>query len=155
MKPYPKPIKIKRRRPKSERRQLVQKLDDVTKLIVKTRDGWQCVQCGSRSLIGWGHVIPRGNYSVRWDLDNLNAQCNSCNLQHNHFPNLYIGWYIKRFGLERWNRLNEKAIHRRMSKDWTVIELRDLLEKREKLLEIIQHLSLYDEKIKWKLGLYG
>ena len=153
----PKPVKEKRKkkkRPKSERQIIKAKLDAIVPQITKQRDGWQCVTCGDRSRPTNGHVIPCSVYGVRWDLANQHCQCAPENFIHRTKPHIYISWFIKEFGLDMWNELNRRA-GSRLEKDWSVIEMRELLERYEDLLERMQTLGVYDRSMLIAMGAYG
>lgn len=70
---------------KTERQKLIEKLDDVFQMCVRYRDNFKCITCGKqyprgeRTELHAGHYFSRGNYSTRWDEENVNAQCKSCN----------------------------------------------------------------------------
>jgi hypothetical protein len=74
---------------KISRKGLVRKLDAIVKEIVIARDG-RCIVCGTRSNLTPGHLFSRVAYSTRWDLDNVYAQCLSCNFRHESDPYLMM-----------------------------------------------------------------
>ena len=153
----PKPVKEKRKkkkRPKSERQVLKQRLDEIVPSITKQRDGWQCVQCGDRQHPTNGHVIVRGVYGTRWDLLNQHCQCATCNMKHQHKPHLYISWFCKEFGYDMWEELNRRAEDKR-EPDWTVVEMRELLADYEDLYGRMQTLGVYDKSMLIAFGAYG
>jgi hypothetical protein len=70
------------------RAELTRKLDTVVSQLIRLRDcgGRQyygrCITCSDpvqMTTCEAGHFIRRGNYSVRWNLDNIHAQCVPCN----------------------------------------------------------------------------
>lgn len=75
---------------KTEKQKLIDKLDDVFQMCIRYRDNFTCITCGKRFPVGErkelhaGHYVGRGNYSTRWDEENVNAQCAGCNLKQNH-----------------------------------------------------------------------
>jgi hypothetical protein len=91
--------KKKRKNAKSERKVLIEQLDNEIRRVIKSRDT-ECFTCGKTAEdIGWygvdnkhglqvGHYISRGVYALRWDLINCNAQCSYCNGRHrfDHLP---------------------------------------------------------------------
>ena len=113
------------------RKRLINQLDRVFSRYIRLRDG-ACVICGSRENLNAGHIITRSVYSVRWDEENVWAQCRGCNFLHEHRPEIFITWFINRFGRKKWEALLRRS---RTLKKWQNYEL----------TEMIQH---YKEKIK-------
>ena len=75
-----------KRRKKTEKQKLKEKLWELCKTIVRKRDGNTCFICGKGPLAGggWhtGHLIPSstcGGY-LRYDLRNLHSSCYNCNI---------------------------------------------------------------------------
>lgn len=72
---------------RSEKQKLVDKLDYYFQMCIRYRDNFTCITCGKkyprgeRTNLHAGHYIGRGNYSTRWDEENVNAQCQGCNLK--------------------------------------------------------------------------
>ncbi len=95
---------------------------DACSKFVRARDQF-CVCCGSPFNLQAGHVIKRGRGNTLFDLTNVNAQCNSCNIRHNHYPEFYINWYIAKYGQARYDQL---VFDSWQTKDWTVDELKQL-----------------------------
>ncbi|MEO1278959.1 MAG: HNH endonuclease signature motif containing protein [Planctomycetota bacterium] len=49
------------------------------RLAAKRRDGWKCVQCGSRHRLEVDHVLPvRDRPDLAFKLENLQTLCGSC-----------------------------------------------------------------------------
>jgi hypothetical protein len=112
-------------RPRDTEAGLKQELDRITPLIVKTRDGWQCVMCGRSDVtIESGHVFGRTHRPSRWLLENNFAQCVYCNRAHNIDPNPYLFYYIRRFGSEAMGTLRDIAYS---THDFTFSELEMLV----------------------------
>ena len=153
MTPKPKPVKKPREKPrrrkKSERRQIGDELDRQTSLIVRWRDG-QCVLCGSTANLQCGHLVKRGKHSIRWDLKNCNAQCASCNLRHNNYPERYTNWFLHVWGKAEYARLAQAA---EKADKFTVDELRTLRDKYQALLDNRPNEYAPDD-LKW-LGYFG
>ena len=117
---------------KTERQTLKKKLDDVVREIILDRDNG-CVLPAVRPHAGRrtrGHVISCTAESVEWDLYNVNEQCGGCNYYHEHRADVYIDWFIQRFGLEEWNRLRHDADH---AEKLQVYELQELLDQLKKI----------------------
>lgn len=91
------------------RRQLVKKLDELSKEVVRQRDGNLCQHCGkwcegpARHV---SHVIPvsAGN-KLRWDPLNMKVLCYHCHLNWWHKnPMRASEWFSQRFP-DRWEYL--------------------------------------------------
>lgn len=111
--PKPKPVKVikaKRRKKKTSRQLLEKQADVLVREIVLRRDRF-CVcpapKNGHGNVRTPGHLISRTRRSVRWSLLNTNEQCNSCNYIHEHRPEIYTEWFIRRFGFEMYQIMVE------------------------------------------------
>jgi len=120
--------KQKRRRSKSERRQLEEKLWNLTADFVKARDGC-CVTCGATEGLTISHWIPAGKQRIRYDLRNCNCQCSTCNGAHNHWHYYYDNYMLKTYGESVMVELTELAMPKKWK--WSVIDLRALVAERE------------------------
>lgn len=94
---------------KTTRKGWIRKLDKLVGDIVKLRDG-KCVVCGTTESLTSGHLLSRGHYSTRWDLDNCFAQCSSCNLKHEEDT-----WPFTRYYLTIYSQDHLDELHRRWS----------------------------------------
>jgi 5-methylcytosine-specific restriction endonuclease McrA len=72
---------------KPSRKTIVKKLDSVFSQYIRRRfainDIAECVTCGTKShykKLQAGHFMSRKHYSTRWDVDNVQVQCYSCNV---------------------------------------------------------------------------
>ena len=72
---------------KPTRSHLVKKLDTVFSQYIRRRyaqgDIATCVTCGKKDhwkRMDAGHFMSRKHYATRWDEDNVQVQCKSCNL---------------------------------------------------------------------------
>lgn len=83
-------------------------LNETVRDIVFLRDGF-CVcpapEHGHGSKRNPGHLITRSKKSVKYDLRNVNFQCDSCNSLHEYYPERYTGWFVNTFGLDAYNDL--------------------------------------------------
>ena len=115
---------------------LLKRADTVFSTFIRTRDNYTCVLCGSRFRPQNGHLIKRGKKNVRFDEDNCHCQCSSCNYKHNHYPEIYINWFIRKFGAEKFDTLTEKS---KVMKQFKVWELEEIISKydltNERILE--------------------
>jgi len=105
-----------------ERKKLIKACDELVSLIVRKRDKF-CVDCGTTERLTCSHLIKRGRAATRFDLRNCNCHCSSHNFRHNSYPEIYIQWFIKKYGLDTYNELVELS---RQPKKWTLDELRAL-----------------------------
>lgn len=72
---------------KPSRKLLIKKLDTVFSEYIRRRyaknDIAECVTCGKQDhwkKLQAGHFMSRKHYSTRWDEDNVQVQCSSCNV---------------------------------------------------------------------------
>lgn len=134
----PKPIKdtkSKRKRPVSERKQLVKKLDDIVSLIVRKRDGG-CVTPGNcYGPLTCSHFYDRTNWGIRWSLINTNAQCSAHNNSHNYHTYAYAEYMRKHYGSAIFGMLLDEEAKYRARGKWQLWELRELLDALTKQYE--------------------
>jgi hypothetical protein len=116
----------------SERKDLENKLDTITSLIVRLRDG-ECItpgkSCGGH--LTCSHYYPRTRKAIRWSLVNCHCQCQNCNGRHNHNPSFYAEWMLRHYSKKELLDLAVKA--NLLVYKWTVPELIDLLAEYQKL----------------------
>ena len=108
-----KAIKMKMKKKLKSRPYYKEKLDDVFSLYIRKRDNNMCVQQGLSNCSGnmtAGHLITRYWESVRWDENNVFAQCSGHNLKHEHDPHEFVQWYVRKFGTESYEKLYQKAM---------------------------------------------
>lgn len=72
---------------KISRKGLIDKLDKVFSEYIRRRyaknEISECVTCGKQDHwknLQAGHFMSRKHYSTRWDEDNVQVQCNACNV---------------------------------------------------------------------------
>lgn len=113
--PKPKPVKViraKHRKKKTNRQLLEKQADLLVREIVLKRDRF-CVcpapKNGHGNVRTPGHLISRTRRSVRWGLDNVHEQCQSCNFLHEMRPEIFTSWFIRTFGFERYQILVEAS----------------------------------------------
>lgn len=116
-----------KRKEKSPRKRLIEKLDKASKQVVYLRDNYTCQKCGKYSKTDYqaSHVIPvsAGN-KLRWDPLNMKVMCYHCHLNWWHKnPMEAAEWFATKFP-DRWKYLQE---NRGMYKH-TLQELEDLLD---------------------------
>ena len=113
---------------KTPRQIIIKKLDDLVSKIVRERDGYRCVICGTDYRPQCGHLFSRVDHATRWDIrpdGNCHCQCSGCNVLHEHDAAPYTLWFIHKFGLERYETLY--AEHKSVGK-WSTSELELLYE---------------------------
>jgi hypothetical protein len=100
----------------------------VVNKYIRMRDADKgCISCGQTlgSKYDAGHYWSVGGHgNVRFDIDNIHAQCVACN-QHKH-GNLiaYQKGLIAKIGLQKYDQLEAKAHD---TKKWTKDELKELI----------------------------
>ncbi len=131
---------------KKDRNKLTEHLNK-TKLIVhemvRLRDkGKPCISCNTPYLSNFqaGHCFAAGKYnSIKFDFDNINGQCEKCNLFLNGNETNYLLNLPKRIGKEKYQELIIKAgIDQKILKKWTREELAEI---RKAAKEIIKELK--------------
>lgn len=123
-----------RKKGKSERAKLIREIDRLHSLYIRNRDKY-CVTCGTSKDLQCGHLFTRVNHSTRWDTapdGNAHAQCASDNYRHEYDPYKFTNWYIKRFGVEKYDELHRRHITTRR---YTMPELRELRDELKRLVE--------------------
>ncbi len=125
---FPKGSKVKKpkKRQKGERTKLNEKLDKLSKQVVRDRDGNICQRCGvwcEGSNRQVSHVIPvSGGNKLRWDPLNMKVLCYHCHLNFWHKnPMDASKWFAEAFP-DRWEYLQEN----RGIQKFSIQELRDL-----------------------------
>jgi len=102
-----------------------------------TIDEGVCVTCGQRfsfKELQAGHAIGQRNNSILFDEELVNAQCGGCNFYRNGEYAKYSVWFIKRYGLKRWEEKVE------LSKELRKYSKNDLIEIREEYKEKLETL---------------
>jgi len=106
---------------------------------VRMRDGKYCISCETTADVQYaaGHYRSRGAAGhLRFNLDNLNAQCNRrCNLALSGNQIAYREGLIRKIGLERVEALeNDNTPHK-----WSVPELQELKAKFKLMVKELQN----------------
>lgn len=134
---FPKPVhkKVKKKRvtplPK-----LIKQADSVFSKWIRNRDG----HCYGQEIPGEAercqgnfcncHLFGRGKKAIRFNELNCNGGCAFHNQVHDHIgrpqPWIYTGWFLKKYGVEAYNKLNEQS---RIVKKFTRSELEDIIKK--------------------------
>ena len=121
MPPAPKPKKQK----KSERKRLDDECMEYLKQIVRLRDK----TCVTPSSSCYGHLtashwVKRGKGKCRYDLRNVNCQCQGCNGRHNHYASNYNNYMRRKYGEEVMVELDQMGELNGWK--WSIPELRDI-----------------------------
>lgn len=97
-----------------------------------------CISCGKTKVNGWeaGHYWAQGkNGALRYDEQNVNKQCTSCNkFDHGNLLNYRIG-LVNKIGEHRVKWLDA---NRRTSKKWTRDELNMIIDLYKNKLAMLQ-----------------
>ena len=109
--------------------------ETVVNKYIRDRDGKVCISCGyhgDKRQFHAGHYLPKGNNSfLRYNEDNIHAQCSICN---NHLSGnlaMYRINLIKKIGIEKVEWLESQ---RGVTKKWTIEELKEIIQiHREKI----------------------
>jgi hypothetical protein len=114
----------------------------VTKTLVhayvrKRDQGKPCVSCGCQwnDKFQAGHYYPGGSFeTLKFNLDNINGQCEQCNLfKSGNFENYTLN-LPKRIGSDRFDNLVKLAeIDKQFSKVWNLENLKEIRENIKKL----------------------
>lgn len=75
---------------------------------IKNRDNWTCVLCGktkANAVITNGHLIKRGKKIHLFSELNCHALCGGCNKLDNYDHDIYVNWFIRKYGLEAYQEL--------------------------------------------------
>jgi len=87
---------------KAKTKKIKKEVEDLAKLVAKTRDGWRCKKCGKfvKGHDAHGsHIIPvsKGN-SLRYNPKNIFCMCYHCHLNWWHKNPVEAGeWFAKNF----------------------------------------------------------
>jgi hypothetical protein len=114
----------------------------VTKTLVhayvrKRDQGKPCISCGCQwnDKFQAGHYYPGGSFeTLKFNLDNINGQCEQCNLfKSGNFENYTLN-LPKRIGSDRFDNLVKLAeIDKQFNKVWNLENLKEIRENIKKL----------------------
>lgn len=119
---------------KTNKKKLIAKLDRLVSEYVRKRDK-RCVTCNATSGLTCSHLISRVSMPVRFNLQNCNAQCKSCNYLHEYRPERYTQWWINKYGLEAYENIVAKS---KEIKHFTEEELESLIQTMQQLIKELQ-----------------
>ena len=98
------------------RKIVVKRLDSVFSQYIRLKDAFMgdatCVTCGLSKP--WkemqaGHYESRGNFSTRWDEDNVHVQCVGCNVFKKGNYTVYARFMINKYGSAKLDELAVRA----------------------------------------------
>lgn len=100
-----------------QQRPVKKRLWDVFSLYIRERDNYICFTCGINKEVAKlrdmcmqaGHLITRKNTSTLYDDLNTHCQCSGCNMAHEFHPEVYTTAFIKKYGVEAYERLVIKS----------------------------------------------
>lgn len=104
-------MKIKRK--KSERQKLVDRLDELFSIVIRTRDNFQCQKdncTGKGKHMQCAHIFTRGKMSTRWDLDNAFTMCYYHHILWSHRKGVeFTMWCIEKLGKKKFLALQKRS----------------------------------------------
>jgi len=113
---------------KPSRKTLVKKLDTIFSIYIRrryTKDNIaECVTCGKQDhwkSLQAGHFMSRKHYATRWDEENVQVQCNACNVFR--YGEQYL--FSRYLGDDKADELLAKS---RQIQKFTDVDLIDLIE---------------------------
>lgn len=116
---------------KTNRKKLNDKLEKLSKDLIRQRDGNNCVHCGKwceGSARHVSHVVPvSAGSGLKWDLLNMKILCYHCHINWWHKNPIEAGEWFKEKYPERWAYLQTVPRVRK----WTEPELEALIEEYE------------------------
>jgi hypothetical protein len=122
---------------KSLRQKIVDKLDNITRQIIKKRDKNICQRCGKFADgqgCHWAHIYGRRSFILRWDLLNSLVLCAGCHRWWHENPLESENWFRDKF-IARHQYLQN--LRQKTTKTIKTSALQDLLEvHRKKLKEL-------------------
>lgn len=97
---------------------------EVNAYVLLRDKGKPCISCGKKAnRYEAGHYMPAGqNAQIRFDLNNIHAQCHTCNCHKSANLREYRPNLIKKIGLEAVEQLEQRYV-----KIWQVEELQGLI----------------------------
>ena len=72
--------------------------DELWRDCIKARADYRCERCGSTKNLHSHHVVPRTDYSLRYDLDNGVCLCHRCHFYWAHKDSLdFTNWFENKY----------------------------------------------------------
>jgi 5-methylcytosine-specific restriction endonuclease McrA len=118
---------------KTKRKSLIDKLDKEFSIFIRNRyakNGMaECVTCGTVKEVKQlqcGHFMSRKHYSTRWDEDNCQVQCYTCNVMR-YGEQYKFGLYLN--ATYNKDKAEELLIQSKQTLKLSDFELEDMIEK--------------------------
>lgn len=93
---------------KSLRKKADQAMSEYVRAVTQRAYGI-CPLCMMKPVQCCFHFVSRKRRILRWDLQNVIGACTTCNYLENYFSDLSRAWYIRRFGVDQYLALVDKA----------------------------------------------
>lgn len=97
------------RKPKSRRKYLIEQLDKIMSIRVRTRDGYQCQRCGHTPMnkgdVAHHHLFTKTRLSTRWILENGVTLDFKCHRWAHSAGEEFREWARKRMGAKAYDAL--------------------------------------------------
>jgi len=97
--------------------------DRVFSIYIRLRDNGLCFTCGDKKYWKYqqnGHYVSRTHMSLRYDEENCNCQCMSCNVFRHGNMDVYAINLIKKHGKDILEKLNKK---KNTIRKWSTVEM--------------------------------
>jgi len=120
---------------KPTRKTLITKLDKVFSEYIRRRYGEiaTCVTCGKKDhwkKLQAGHFMSRKHYATRWDEDNVEVQCQACNVFR--YGEQYL--FAKHLGQKKADELLAKS---RQTVKFTDNDIQDMIDTYKQKLSLL------------------
>lgn len=99
-----------------------------------------CVTCGERKHfkeLQAGHAISGRSNAILLDEELVNAQCQRCNNYEGGNHGIYSVWFIKKYGMDKWEEKVRLSKQTKVDIDWD----EKTLEYRQKYQELLDNIS--------------
>lgn len=123
---------MKKRKKKSDKQKLEEKLWELCKKYIRARDHMICQKCNKKILNPQGadtsHVLCKNRYkSLKYDEYNLKLMCMSCHKWWHNMPTESGEWFKQKFP-DRWGYLQES---RKTIRKFGIVQLQETIEDYE------------------------
>lgn len=103
--------------------------DDLFREVIRNKYNSICQNCSSKYNPQVAHLISRGYYTTRWDINNAVILCSRCHTYYTFKPLQWEDFIKNRIGEKKWKELREKALEYKKI-DYQAI-MNDLIEQLE------------------------
>lgn len=137
-----------KRKKKTERQKLIDKLDAVMREAIKVRDDYTCQKCGAKATISyrkgkpgyygchWAHIYSRNSHKLRWDWLNSLVLCAGCHRFYHDNP-LDGEWWFRVHFAARYDYLEKRRQEPTKHIPQTVLQ--EWLDERKTKLHELKH----------------